>query len=73
VASDQYRALEETGFRTIFDGQSMKGWIADPDFWRVEDGVMVGETKAGPSTATEYLCIWRAASPAILNSGCNIA
>jgi hypothetical protein len=56
--------LEESGFRKIFDGQSLKGWDCDPDFWRVEDGAMVGETKADHQPAQNIFCIWRDGKPA---------
>ena len=39
-----YDMEEHTGFQQIFDGKSFAGWDADPSIWRVEDGVMVGET-----------------------------
>lgn len=56
--------LEESGFRTIFDGQSLKGWDCDPDFWRVEEGVLVGETKADHQPKVNIFCIWRDGKPA---------
>src|SRR5947209_14289833 len=57
-------ALEETGFRPIFDGQSMKGWDCDPDFWRVENGAIVGETRADHQPPQNIFCVWRDARPA---------
>ena len=56
--------LEETGFRQIFDGKSLTGWDCDPDFWRVEDGAIVGETKAGHQPKQNIFCIWKGGSPA---------
>lgn len=51
------------GFESIFDG-TMKGWDGDPDFWRVENGVLVGETtKEKPMKANTFL-IWRGGRPA---------
>ena len=32
--------VDETGFKTMFDGKSLAGWDCDPEFWRVENGVM---------------------------------
>ncbi len=57
-------AVEETGFKQIFDGQSLKGWDCDPDFWRVEDGAMTGETKADHQPPQNIFCIWRGGKPA---------
>ena len=56
--------LEESGFRPIFDGQSLKGWDCDPDFWRVDGGAIVGETKADHQPAQNIFCIWRDGKPA---------
>jgi hypothetical protein len=56
--------VEETGFRQIFDGATLKGWDCDPDFWRVENGVMIGETKADHQPKQNIFCIWRDGKPA---------
>jgi len=56
--------MEETGFRKIFDGQSLKGWDCDSDFWRVEGGALVGETNAAHQPAQNIFCIWRDGKPA---------
>ncbi|MGL4464583.1 MAG: family 16 glycoside hydrolase [Planctomycetia bacterium] len=47
------------GFRRLFDGRSLAGWEGDESVWRVEDGVVVGETKGIPknqflATTTEH-------------------
>jgi len=34
---------QEDGFVSIFDGKTLDGWTGDPVYWRVEDGVMIGE------------------------------
>ncbi len=56
--------LEETGFQKIFDGDSLKGWDCDPDFWRVENGIMVGATTAEHQPKQNIFCIWKGGSPA---------
>jgi hypothetical protein len=56
--------LEESGFRKIFDGQSMKGWDCDPGFWRVEGGMIVGETTVSHQPPQNIFCIWRDGQPA---------
>lgn len=55
--------LEETGFQPIFDGASLKGWDCDPDFWRVENGEIVGETRADHQPPQNIFCIWKGGSP----------
>ncbi len=56
--------MEEAGFQAIFDGSSLKGWDCDPDFWRVEGGMMVGETRPGHMPKQNTFCIWRGGKPA---------
>ncbi len=56
--------LQETGFRPIFDGKSLTGWDCDPDFWRVDDGSVVGETTAAHQPKQNIFCIWKGGSPA---------
>ena len=41
----------------IFDGKSLDGWEGNHELWRVENGVLVGETTT-PLEKTTYL-IWR--------------
>ncbi|MFL6446841.1 MAG: DUF1080 domain-containing protein [Bryobacteraceae bacterium] len=50
-----YDIDEHTGFKQIFDGKSFTGWDADPGIWRVEDGVMVGETLEGHPKGNNYI------------------
>jgi len=56
--------LEESGFKPIFNGQSLEGWDCDPDFWRVEGGVMIGETKPDHQPKQNIFCIWKGGEPA---------
>ncbi len=57
-------ALEETGFQQIFDGKSLNGWSGDPDFWRVENGALVGQTTTEKQPKQNTFLIWRGGSPA---------
>jgi hypothetical protein len=57
-------ALEETGFQQIFDGKSFKGWDCDPEFWRVANGEIIGETKVGHQPKQNIFCIWKDGAPA---------
>jgi hypothetical protein len=56
--------LPETGFQSIFDGKTLTGWDADPDFWRVENGAISGETTPTHQPKQNTFCIWRSAQPA---------
>jgi hypothetical protein len=50
-----YDIDEHTGYKQIFDGKSFAGWDADPSIWRVEDGIMVGETFEGKPKGNNYI------------------
>ena len=54
-----YDIEEHTGYQQIFDGKTFTGWDADPTVWRVEDGIMVGETLQGKPKGNNYI-VYRA-------------
>jgi hypothetical protein len=57
-------ALDDaTGFTPIFDGTSLSGWDGDPAFWRVENGVLVGESTAERPLPRNTFVIWRGGRP----------
>ena len=37
-------ATGEENFKPLFNGKDLTGWDGDPSFWRVEDGLITGET-----------------------------
>jgi type 1 glutamine amidotransferase len=51
---------DDPGFVPLFDGKSLAGWEGKPEFWRVEAGVLVGETTAETPTPGNTFLIWRA-------------
>ena len=55
-----YDIDEHTGYTEIFDGRSFTGWDGDSNIWRVEDGVMVGETLADHPKGNNYIVYRRA-------------
>jgi hypothetical protein len=57
-------SLAETGFKPIFGGKTLAGWDADPDFWRVENDAIIGETSATHQPKQNTFCIWRSGKPA---------
>ena len=61
--ADMIKPLEETGFTSIFDGKSLAGWDADTNFWRVENGAIVGQTLVDKQPKQNTFCIWRGGSP----------
>ena len=54
---------EHTGFTSIFDGTSLKGWDGDPEVWRVENGEIVGETTAAKPLKANTFLIYRGGQP----------
>jgi hypothetical protein len=63
--------LQETGFRSLFDGKTMNGWDGDPGFWRVEKGVLVGETTTTKQPKQNTFLIWRGGKPADFELKCD--
>ncbi|MFA7472520.1 MAG: DUF1080 domain-containing protein [Spirosomataceae bacterium] len=56
-------ADDSDGFVEIFDGQTLNGWEGDTDYWRVEDGILIGEiTPEKPLERNSFL-IWKDGQP----------
>ena len=54
----------EVGFVSMFDGASLIGWDGDPKYWRVENGVIVGEITPETIVKRNTFLIWRGGTPA---------
>jgi hypothetical protein len=54
---------DEPGFQSIFDGKSLSGWDGDPKYWRVAEGVMVGEITPETIIKSNTFIIWRGGAP----------
>ncbi len=52
-------ADKEEGFVPMFDGKSLDGWDGNPEFWRVEDGTITGQTTPDKPTKGNTFCIYR--------------
>lgn len=50
---------DESGFEVIFDGKTLKGWEGDPKYWRVENGLLVGEVTPETILKQNTFLIWR--------------
>lgn len=61
---DALDPADHAGFESIFDGQSLKGWDGDPDFWRAENGTIIGESTAAKPLKLNTFLIWRGGKPA---------
>ena len=52
-------AAADASFVSIFNGKSLDGWEGKPEFWRVEDGAIVGQTTAEKPTKGNTFLLWR--------------
>jgi hypothetical protein len=52
-------------WKDLFNGKDLTGWSGDPRLWRVEDGVLIGETNnADKKIAANSFLIWQGGEPA---------
>lgn len=49
---------KDDGFVSIFDG-SLKNWEGDPEYWKVENGVLIGEVRPDNLLKRNSFIIWR--------------
>jgi len=54
---------KEKGFKQIFDGKTLKGWDGDDNYWRVEDGSIIGEITADKLVKSNTFIIWKGGEP----------
>jgi hypothetical protein len=54
---------DRAGFEAIFDGKTLKGWDGDPQFWRVENETIIGESTAEKQVKLNTFLIWRGGQP----------
>ena len=54
---------DHTGFESIFDGKTLKGWDGDTAFWRVENETIIGESTAEKPLKANTFLIWRGGQP----------
>lgn len=52
-------------WQSLFNGKDLTGWSGDPRLWRVEDGVIIGETNdADKKIGANSFLIWQGGEPA---------
>ena len=49
----------QDGWEAIFDGKTLDKWDGNPEFWRVEDGTITGQTTEAKVTKGNTFIIWR--------------
>jgi hypothetical protein len=53
---------DTTGWKSMFDGETLKGWDGNTSIWHVESGTIVAESTCEKPTGTTYL-IWQGGQP----------
>ena len=56
-------AQKKIGFVSIFDGKTLNGWEGDANYWRVENGSIVGEITPDKLLKANAFIIWRGGEP----------
>ncbi len=49
----------QDGWTSIFDGKTLDKWDGNPEFWRVEEGTITGQTTDAKPTKGNTFIIWR--------------
>jgi putative heme-binding domain-containing protein len=53
------RSDAQDGFRPLFTGKDLSGWDGNPELWKIEDGVITGQTTGPEQLAHNQFLIWR--------------
>lgn len=53
----------DEGFDPIFNGKTLEGWDGDPNYWRVENGHLVGEVTPTTPLENNTFIIWEGGEP----------
>jgi len=54
---------DQDGFVQIFDGKTLDNWNGDPNYWRVENGNLVGEVTPTTLLKNNTFIIWQGGQP----------
>ncbi len=54
---------DHAGFESIFDGKTLKGWDGDPQFWRVENETIIGESTPEKPIKVNTFLVYRDSQP----------
>lgn len=52
------------GAKSIFDGKTLNGWEGDANYWRVENGNLVGEITPDKTLKSNSFIVWQGGQPA---------
>lgn len=51
-------AEDEAGFKPIFNGKTLEGWRGEEGWWRVEDGVIIGQSTEDKQLGHNTFLVW---------------
>lgn len=54
---------KEDGFVQIFDGKTLTDWKGDPNYWRVENGNLIGEVTPETLLKSNTFIVWQGGQP----------
>jgi len=57
--STEKEVIKKNDFAQLFDGNTLKGWNGDLDFWKVENGILVGEITPEKPLKTNTFLVWK--------------
>lgn len=57
------RSMTEEGFVPIFNDSTLDEWDGNPDFWRAENGSIIGETKPDKPLKSSTFLVWEGGEP----------
>jgi hypothetical protein len=64
IAKQTGYKFDDKDFKPLFDGKTLKGWEGDITYWRVENGVLIGEVTPQTLLKNNTFLIWRGGQPA---------
>jgi len=63
--SESVSPPDEEGYVNLLDGNSLAGWEGDTSYWRMENGILIGEiTPSAPPLKNNTFLIWKEEKPA---------
>ncbi len=59
VLGSMTAGAQKDGFRSLVNGNDLKGWDGNPEIWSIKDGVITGKTSGPDQLKYNQFLIWR--------------